>query len=396
MFWHGAFPLFVLAYFYLRSREKLANLLPVAVPAAIAASILAVASVCTVLTFMAVIGHDYLPRIVEGGAYSMLVTKGVSPAICLLTYLVLAVLWRRAARVLDLWLCVVMCVWLFDIALSAVVGARRYDLGWYGGRVFGLIGASLVLGALLLEMNHLYNQLSDALAMAEERNSALLKSREELAHAQRLEAVGQLTGGLAHDFNNLLTIVSGNLELIARKPDDAGKVERMARVALTAVSRGAHLTQQLLTFARRQTTAPETVNLNRLITEFERLLRQAVGENVEIRQDLNPFLDPVHLDPVQFEAALLNLAVNARDAMGGGGQIVIETRNIELNGGSPSDFDLPAGPYVAVTIRDTGNGMAPDVAARAYEPFFTTKEVGKGSGLGLERILIDRMESSDR
>ena len=161
-----------------------------------------------------------------------------------------------------------MCAWLCDVMLSAVVGSQRYDLGFYGGRTYGLIAASLLLIALLLELNHLYAKLGEALLVAENRNTELLESRQQLAHAQRLEAMGQLTGGVAHDFNNLLMVVTGSLDMILRSPGNAAKVERLAKLGLDATSRGQKLTQQLLTFARKHVSHAVTVNPNHLIANF--------------------------------------------------------------------------------------------------------------------------------
>jgi signal transduction histidine kinase len=227
------------------------------------------AAVVLALTLLATVGHDLLTPVMSGADYSMLVSKGISPAICIVSIAALILLWRRRnTSALDLWLFVVMSAWLCDVALSAVVGSSRYDLGWYGGRTFGLVAASFLLVILLLELNRLYGGLADALEMAEERNIQLATSREQLAHAQRLDAMGQLTGGVAHDFNNLLMIVTGAVEIILRSPGNAQKVEKFARAALDACSRGQKLTQQLLTFARRQVKRPVTVNPNQVLSDL--------------------------------------------------------------------------------------------------------------------------------
>ena len=210
---------------------------------------------------------------------------------------------------------------------------------------------------------------------------------ERLRQAERMEAVGQLTGGVAHDFNNLLTVILGNLDLIMRRPTDPARVERLAKVALTAGRRGTDLTDKLLSFSRRQMVEPETVNLNRLIADFRPLLQQAVGAAVEVSLDLDPGLDPVRLDQNQFQAVLLNLAGNARDAMPSGGKLRVQTSNVkvgsELVPGLP---ELVPGNYLLTVISDTGIGMDATTAARAFEPFFTTKEVGRGTGLGLSQV----------
>ncbi len=387
VFWHGGFPCCVLAYAGLASWPRTRDF-RLADPgrAFLVAAVLAVVAVL-LLTLLATAGVDFLTVIIEPHGYNLLVTKGVSPAIWLLTLAALLALWRRRnATVLDTWLAVVMFAWLLDVALSAVIGSARYDLGWYAGRSYGLLAASFVLGVLLLDNNRLYGRLADALEVAEARNVELARSREELSRAQRLEAVGQLTGGVAHDFNNLLTVITGNLELILRKSVDAG-TKRAAEIAMRAAERGGTLTHQLLTFARRQVTQPEFFTANQLLTEFEGLLRQAAGEGVEIVSLLDPAIHPVRIDRAQFEAAILNLVVNARDATNGAGRIVIETANIVLDDAYARDTpETTPGSYAMIAISDTGKGMPPDVLSKAFEPFFTTKEVGKGSGLGLSQV----------
>jgi CheY-like chemotaxis protein len=198
---------------------------------------------------------------------------------------------------------------------------------------------------------------------------------EQLGHARKMEAVGQLTGGVAHDFNNLLTVVLGNIELIKRRTGDQHELARQIDAVRQAAEKGGALTRQLLAFSRRQRLNPLTVDLNILIADFAPLMRQAVGEAVSIELDLAAEPLPAHLDPAQFESALLNLAVNARDAMDGDGQLTIAAKSV---GGDE--------PKIMVTVRDTGEGMDADVASRIFEPFFTTKEIGKGSGLGLSQV----------
>ncbi|MBI3516603.1 MAG: response regulator [Proteobacteria bacterium] len=249
------------------------------------------------------------------------------------------------------------------------------------------MAASFVLGALLIETGNLYGRLLRSVGEARSRADALAQSQEQLRHAQKMEAMGQLTGGVAHDFNNLLTIIVGNLDLVTRHADDATRVRRLTAAAQRAASRGAKLTQQLLVFARRQLLHPETVNPNRLLLDFEGLIRRAVGEAIRIELELHPALDPVRIDPGQFEAAILNLVINARDAMPDGGTIAITTRNAELG---PADAaalpDAHPGEYATILIRDNGLGIPADVLGKVFEPFFTTKEVGRGSGLGLSQV----------
>ena len=208
-----------------------------------------------------------------------------------------------------------------------------------------------------------------------------------LRQAQKMEAVGQLTGGVAHDFNNILTAITGNLDLIARAAAGNERIERLAAGAQRAAERAARLTSQLLSFSRRQTLHPQTVNVNNLIHEFRALIHRAVGETIELELSADMRLWPCHIDPAQFESALLNLALNARDAMPDGGKLRIETRNRTVDKAAVTKLGgLPAGRYVSVAITDTGCGIAPEIVERVFEPFFTTKDVDKGSGLGLSMV----------
>jgi PAS domain S-box-containing protein len=206
---------------------------------------------------------------------------------------------------------------------------------------------------------------------------------EQLHQSQKMESVGQLTGGIAHDFNNLLMVASGNLELIEEAAVD-GRVRQFAETAQRAVDRGAKLTGQLLAFSRRQRLNPRLVNANELISEFQGLIRQAVGGACEVKLLTDGPQWLCHVDPALLETALLNLALNARDAMPDGGVLKIETRNLVIDEGAAAGC-LP-GSYVMVSVTDTGCGMPPEVRDRVFEPFFTTKEVGKGTGLGLSMV----------
>ncbi|MDB5459477.1 MAG: hybrid sensor histidine kinase/response regulator [Caulobacteraceae bacterium] len=389
VFWHGAFPLCVLAYALLSGRPGAeARIVRGSVGRAAAVAAASVLALALALVLLATLGHDLLPRLMINSSYARMVEIGVSPALVVLTLAALAAMWRRrSAAVLDLWLIVVLCVWVCDVTMSAVIGSSRYDLGWYGGRLFGLLAGSFVLAALLLELNRLYGRLAAALRVAEARNVELVRSREELTRVQRLEAVGQLTGGIAHDFNNLLTAVMGNLEMIRRAPDNASRVVRLAENATKATQRGAQLVQQLLTFARKRRLHPEVFDPNGLLYDFEQLFRRAAGDVVAVSLDLVEGVHPVQVDAAEFQSAVLNLVANARDAMPDGGSLRISSGNVELDAAyCQANSEVNAGPYVLIAVADQGAGMDAETQARVFEPFFTTKGPGLGTGLGLSQV----------
>ncbi|UZK69354.1 response regulator [Sphingomonas sp. S1-29] len=226
------------------------------------------------------------------------------------------------------------------------------------------------------------------LASANDRLTAEIAERERaearLIQARKMEAIGQLTGGIAHDFNNLLTAVIGSLDLLLRRTDDE-KVRRLARMALQAGERGASLTSQLLSFSRKQQLSPAPVQPNHVVAAMSEMLARVITDDVVVETALADDLWPALADPTQLEVMLLNLAINARDAMPDGGTLRIATRNVAT---VPAEVagELAEGHYIAIAVSDTGTGMSEAVIARAFEPFFTTKEKGKGTGLGLAQI----------
>nr|WP_294846835.1 PAS domain-containing sensor histidine kinase [uncultured Sphingomonas sp.] len=273
-----------------------------------------------------------------------------------------------------------------DVPVELMARFRRADGSWRwlrsvsmqrrdaNGQAVGFIGAASDVTEAKESEFALQKQV-------EERTADLVATQDQLRQAQKMEALGQLTGGIAHDFNNLLTVVVGGLDLIAKRVDDE-RLLRYARNALAAAERGARLTAQLLAFSRVQRLEVVPVYVAPLIDEMRPLLRNVLGPGIDKKIDLDPHLMPVMADPTQLEVAVLNLAINARDAMPDGGTLTISSRRRRIRG----DAELEDGDYVELSIADTGSGMPPEVVTRAFEPFFTTKDVGKGTGLGLSMV----------
>lgn len=256
------------------------------------------------------------------------------------------------------------------------------------GQVIGLIGSSIDVTArknaesALMDLNRtLEARVSQAIA---EREAA----EDALRQAQKMEAVGQLTGGIAHDFNNLLAGISGSLDLIRLRLGQGrtADLERYLAVAQGAAQRAAALTHRLLAFSRRQTLLPVPTDVNALIGGMEELIRRTVGPSISLKVHLAAMLKTCLIDPAQVENALLNLCINARDALPGGGAISISTCNQLLVPGADIDPELAPGQYLTIRVSDNGTGMSPEVLAKAFEPFFTTKPVGAGTGLGLSMV----------
>ena len=235
------------------------------------------------------------------------------------------------------------------------------------------------LGGLLSKVRRALREVDDR-----ERQKKL---ELELRQAQKMEAIGRLAGGVAHDFNNLLTVISGyaRLAMSRAQPNDplTADLEEVIRASEGAAS----LTRQLLTFSRRQVLAPAVLNLNQRVTEMTKMLKRIIGEDVELVTRLEPALHNIKADPGQIEQVIMNLAVNSRDAMPGGGKLTISTDNATLEEAESREHpDAPPGTHVVLTVSDTGTGMTPETKAHLFEPFFTTKEQGKGTGLGLSTV----------
>ena len=630
MIWHGGFPLFVLGYALLKNEGG--PRIDGSVGRAILVSLTAVIAAMIAIVWIVTSGHDLLPTLLsERRATSVMI--GVASAVWLLCVAALFVLWRRRPHsLIDVWLMVVLCAWLFDIALSAIVNVARYDLGFYVGRIYGLCAASFVLGVLLFDNVALQAQLSSLLAglsrqAASEREehsererlfSAVIESshdaiilmtldgtvtswnkaaerlsgftaaeaignnidivnppeirveprplRNQIARgeaiehhdtvrlhkdgsrldislvispiksstgevvgasaiarditerkraeqalnqqieerrrifetsqdlilvtdtkgtfvqvspssmnilgyqptemightavefihaddldstrnemrlarrgrqmrnfetryvhkdgravtltwmgtwsepvrrhffvgrdltekeaaearyrqAQKMEAVGQLTGGIAHDFNNILTVITGTIGILAEAVADRPELEAIAKMIDEAAERGGQLTKHLLAFARKQPLQPREIDINNLVLETVKLLRPTLGEQIQIDPLLAEDAWPALVDPNQLTTAILNLALNARDAMPTGGSLAIETKNIYLDEAyAEMNIEVTPGSYVMIAVSDTGGGIAAKNLERVFDPFFTTKEVGKGTGLGLSMV----------
>ncbi len=269
-------------------------------------------------------------------------------------------------------------------ALDTAISTGRYEAeGWRVRKDGSTFWASVVLDTIRDENGELVGFAKVTRDLTERR-----AAEEQLRQAQKMEMVGQLTGGVAHDFNNLLTAIMGNLEMLATILPAEERARRYLDGALRATERGSRLTEHMLAFSRRQEIRPEIVNLNDLLRDIVMLCQRIVGEDLEIVLHLQDALWLTRTDAAQFEAAVLNLSANARDAMDGSGRragcLTIATENVAIGGVEGSD--LPAGDYVVFSISDTGCGMSAAVLERAFEPFYTTKEVGKGTGLGLSQV----------
>ena len=371
MFWHSGFPLFVVAYALIRQRPEHDRLNGSIWLAAITGVVAVVALVCA-LTAIATLGQHLLPPVMAGTHY----TPYQRTAIAVTWLFSVAALYflyrRRGSSALDLWLSVVMCAWVFDVALSGVVNHARFDVGFYAGRLYGLVAASFVLVTLLVESSYLYAKVQS--------------SQEQVAQAQKMEALGQLTGGIAHDFNNLLFAIQGAIEVVEHQvgPIEHQRLQQLLRPAKRAVENGTALTRSLLAFARRQPLEPKNIDVNRLVAGVSELLNRTLGRAVQVETALTAPASQCCVDPNQLENAVLNLAVNARDAMPEGGTLSVRTDYVDEH--AAAAHGVPAGRYVVVSVSDTGTGMSQDTLKRAFEPFFTTKSADRGTGLGLSQV----------
>ncbi|HEX6102816.1 MAG TPA: ATP-binding protein [Alphaproteobacteria bacterium] len=256
-------------------------------------------------------------------------------------------------------------------------------------RQYELRGYLLEREQTAAELERLVLERTRDLKEANARLQVEMAEREQaeaaLRQKQKMEAIGQMTGGIAHDFNNLLTAVLGNIELAARRAADE-PTRQLLKNATQAAERGAKLTDQLLAFARKQQLKLEPIDLNRLVSDMGDLLFRTIGATVRIETVLQQELWPAVADPTQVELVILNLALNARDAMPTGGRLTVATANVDMKSAPAQGVDLPAEDFVSISVSDTGTGMTEEVLAKVFEPFFTTKPLGAGTGLGLSQV----------
>jgi PAS domain S-box-containing protein len=270
-----------------------------------------------------------------------------------------------------------------QVMASAALTGKYEGEGWRVRKDGTRFWANVVMHAIRDPLGRLLGFAKVTRDMTEKR-----AAEERLRQAQKMEAIGQLTGGVAHDFNNLLTVIGGNLETLLRRltaRDDASLL-RLANSATLAANRAAMLTHQLLAFSRRSPLEPKSVSPNTLITSMSDMLRRTLPESIAIETVLAGGVWTIFVDANQLENSLLNLAVNARDAMPDGGKLTIEAANVYLNEAYAATAEISPGQYVAISVSDTGTGMPEEVMSRAFDPFFTTKEVGQGTGLGLSQV----------
>jgi PAS domain S-box-containing protein len=268
-------------------------------------------------------------------------------------------------------------------ALQLAESTGRYEEeGWRVRKDGTFFWASVIIDAIRDEAGTLlgFAKITRDITERRESQQKLERIQLQLAESQKLDALGQLTGGVAHDFNNLLMIVSGNVHRLKKLVGDDPQGKRSVEAIEIATQRGSALTRQLLTFARRQRVNPETIDVSERVRSAYEVLDTGLGGSVSLRLEIEPHLWPVVADPSEFETALVNLVVNARDAMSEGGVVTVEAKNVTIK-----DAEHP-GDHVAISVRDSGVGIPPDILARIFDPFFTTKPVGKGTGLGLSQV----------
>ena len=380
MFWHGGFPVAVAGYAVIESRGP--DRIRVPVSTAILLGIAAVLALTAAFTALATAGTTSLPEIMQDNHYTpamIFVVAGVW-SLSLLALLVLFV--RRSHSVLDLWLMVVLCAWLCDVALSAVLNAGRYDLGFYAGRIYGLSAASFILVVLLLETGALYARLARSLeAERQERERRLRDMRSELIHLSRLSELGQMVSALAHEVNQPLTAIGNYIRASQRliESADLARTQSALEKAAKEASRAGDIVKHLRDFIRKSDSDKRMEDLATTIEETMVLaLVGAERSDVSLEVQLDPEASTAFIDKVQIQQVLLNLIRNAIEAMSGG------PRRFLAVAARPSANEM-----VEVSVADSGPGLATEVREKLFQPFVTTKENGMGVGLSICRSIVE-------
>jgi signal transduction histidine kinase len=379
MFWHTGFPLAVIGYALLKDREGLAIAHPHRAIALIGGLVAAI--VCGV-TLLATAGHDLLPRIMNGSVHTPAMAFVIS-SVWIASVIALAVLWlRRPHSVLDMWLAVVMCAWVFDVALSAMFSGGRFDIGFYAGRIYGLSAASLVLLVLLLETGSLYARLADSMAAErEERERRLQEAQALLIHMSRVSELGLMVPALVHEVNQPLTAVGNYLDALGSliRTGDAAKAETMLQKAVQQVERAGQILRRLRNFVRREEPRKQSEPVADLIEEGVALASiDSRSRGVAVEARIDPRASAVLIDKIQIQQVLLNLLRNAFEAMAD------RPRRTLVIAAAPAGAEM-----IEITVADTGPGLSSEVRAKLFEPFVTTKAAGMGVGLSICRSIIE-------
>src|SRR5580658_1948570 len=380
MFWHGGFPAGILWFASLKDGG--AGRTRMSAPSSVGLAVAAVLALVAALTVLATVGAGALPEIMQGDGYSRAMLFVIATVWSLSLLALFALSGRRPKSILDLWLMVVLCAWLCDVALSAMFNAGRFDLGFYVGRVYGLTAASTVLAVLLLETVTLYVRLARAMeAERQERERRLREMRSELIHVSRLSELGQMVSALAHEVNQPLTAVGNYLRASLRLIDmgDTTRARPALAKAASEVTRASEIVRRLRDFIRKRDSEKCAEDLGPMIEESVALAvigTDRPGVRVELR--LHPQASTALVDKIQIQQVLLNLIRNAVEAMAGSAHqsLVIAT--------------LPsADAMVELSVADSGPGLPPEVRAKLFQPFVTTKSTGMGVGLSICHSIIE-------
>ena len=380
MFWHGGFPLAVLGYALLKNRPS--AVMRGAAGAAIGVCAVAVTGLVIALTLLATLGEASLPPIMAGSHYTSAMIFVVGAVWCLSLVGLAALVARRPYAVLDLWLMAVMCAWLCDVALSAMLNAARYDFGFYAGRIYGLLAASFVLIVLLLETTSLYARLAHSMALERrEHEGRLNELHAELVHVSRVSELGQMVSALAHEVNQPLTAISNYLRAGQRlaRSGNVAMLQAALDKAAEEAARATAIVRRLRDFIRKRDSVRRPEELGPMLEETAALALVGVERrdiDVEVRVD--PRANVALVDRIQIQQVLLNLIRNAVDATGGGARLTLVLATAPLAGG-----------MIEVSVADTGPGLTASVRERLFQPFVTTKRDGMGVGLSICQSIVE-------